>query len=106
MSPIQVVITKEEQKAIKELRRCAKKWPETLQLFSWSGNLVVMKDHDGRRAILGSIHGIQNDGGDPDCGESPGEVMYEHEYEVVKEATVNCSARESRDGHEPDRGGG
>jgi len=68
----QITITKEEQRAIASLRRLAKKWPETLQLFGWSGSLVVMKktkefyEHfpDGAVPVVASINGIHCDGGD------------------------------------------
>ena len=60
-------LTPEEASAIKSLERLAKRWPETLKLFSWSGSLVVM-DSDmepGSDAVLRWIVGINNDGGDP-----------------------------------------
>ena len=57
-----VTITKEEQKAIRKLENLAKKWPDTLELFSWSGTLCVIKD----QSIITSIAGISNGGGDPD----------------------------------------
>lgn len=62
-----VVVTKEEQRAIKSLQRLAKKWPGTLELFSWSGALVILKKgSDGRDCNIADITGIYNDGGDPD----------------------------------------
>ena len=82
---IQVVITKEEQKAIKSLQRLAKSWPESLILFSWSGSLVVMREVSDRRADVASVHGIRNDGGDPDHGEGDGAMMDADEYEIVYE---------------------
>ena len=73
-------LTKEEQKAISSLRRLAKRWPDTLWLFSASGTLFVMrKNGDGQHAfgggnpsssgvdpyyIVTTISGIENDGGD------------------------------------------
>ena len=69
-------ITEEERKAIASLKRLAKKWPDSLWLFSASGTLCVMKyDEDGRRAVtsvggvdqnycVDTVDGITNDGGD------------------------------------------
>jgi hypothetical protein len=37
------IITDEEEKAIRALKRIAKKWPESLWLFSASGDLFVMR---------------------------------------------------------------
>jgi hypothetical protein len=68
--------TDEERRAIASLRRLARRWPESLWLFSASGNLMVMRARqDGSHAklsnngvdpdyILGQIYGIPNDGGD------------------------------------------
>jgi len=53
--------TKEEAAAIRSLKRIAKKWPDTLWLFSANGTLCVMKKNDlGERAMLST------DGVDPD----------------------------------------
>jgi hypothetical protein len=63
-----VRITAKEKEAIADLQRLAKKWPKTLKLFSWSGNLTVVKPGNGRtfgQAVLTHID-IPNDGGDPD----------------------------------------
>lgn len=61
-----VEITKEEQSAIRSFQRLARKWPKSLELFSWSGSLVVTKaGSEGRQVIVENIHGIRNDGGDP-----------------------------------------
>ena len=58
-------LSKEEQKAIASLERLAKKWPETLELFGWSGSCYVTKSlGDGRRGLVTSIS-IVCDGGDP-----------------------------------------
>lgn len=69
-------ITKEEQNAINTLNRLAKRWPESLWLFSVAGQLLVMrKGPDGEhvQSETGSvcpdhevahIAGIDNDGGD------------------------------------------
>lgn len=62
-----VVLTKKEQQAIAELEKLAKKWPQTLELFSWSGSLrVFKKDANGVDCDVGGVIGIPNDGGDPD----------------------------------------
>lgn len=66
--------TPKEEKLIDSLKRLAKKWDKDgsdLILFSWSGSLVVAKisaDTTGHfeDAVLESIYGITNDGGDPD----------------------------------------
>jgi hypothetical protein len=65
-----------EAQAIAALKRVAKRWPDTLWLFSASGTLTVMRkpaggchamdqegsmDHD---YIVDTIPGIDNDGGD------------------------------------------
>jgi hypothetical protein len=60
-------LTDEERRAITALHRLAKRWPQTLKLFSWSGSLCVMRVgvSPSNDAILTSISGIPNDGGDP-----------------------------------------
>jgi hypothetical protein len=70
-----IKLTAEEKKAIAALKRVAAKWPQSLWLFSASGNLCVMRyGPDGKRAMDGSsvdqaykidqINNIPNDGGD------------------------------------------
>lgn len=70
-----LIPSEEERKAIASLKRLAKKWPESLWLFSASGSLCVMKAlPDGGRAHTndGGFHpdfcldkiNISNDGGD------------------------------------------
>ena len=69
-----VPCTQAEDKLIDSLKRLAKKWQKDgtdLILFSWSGSLVVAKmsaDTTGHfeDAVVESIYGISNDGGDPD----------------------------------------
>lgn len=68
-------LTIEEERAIASLRRLAKTWPRTLKLFSAAGSLIVIPNDDtiwdesGERlredAVLETITGIPNDGGDP-----------------------------------------
>lgn len=70
-----IELTKKEESAIASLKRAAKKWPDTLWLFSASGTLCVMrKDKDGNYArgqdggvdpdyVVATIN-IENDGGD------------------------------------------
>ena len=75
-----IKITTREQKAIKSLERVAKNWPKSLQLFSWSGTLVVFKKlENGLWAQVDSIPGIPNDGGDPDYGS---EVEFEDNFDI------------------------
>ena len=73
-TPTGVPCTPEEEKVIDSLKRLAKKWDKDgkdLILFYWSGSLVVAKisaDTTGHfeDAVIESIYGIPNDGGDPD----------------------------------------
>lgn len=65
-----------EEQAIRALERLAKRWPDTLWLFSASGTLCVMrKGKDGEHVSksndgvddayqVTTILGIDNDGGD------------------------------------------
>ena len=85
---ISVPITKDEQSAIKALQRLAKKWPDTLGLFSWSGSLCVVKTPAeevgklrSKTVVVESVMGIRNDGGDP----SSDEMYFDHEVEIVFE---------------------
>lgn len=70
-----VELTEQEEKAIRALKRVAKKWPDTLWLFSASGSLHVMKkDEMGDCAVTErggvdqkysvTVIDIENDGGD------------------------------------------
>jgi len=84
MAKLEIIVTKEEQRAIALLKQLAKKWPKSLELFSWSGSLVILKEKNNRDAVIDQIIGISNDGGDPSCG--PGqEVYYDNEIEIVYE---------------------
>ncbi len=71
-------LTANERKAITGLQALAKRWPRSLTLFSWSGNLVVFKSDEWAEHcakgpanigasdhIVARISGIPNDGGDP-----------------------------------------
>lgn len=68
-------LSPEETRAIAALKRLAKRWPESLMLFSWSGTLCVVRvkedgesplhGADPNSAIIDTINGIRNDGGDP-----------------------------------------
>ncbi len=67
-------LTGDEARAIASLQRLARRWPQTLTLFSWSGSLVVFHSADmdavadggrGNDLILDDIVGIPNGGGDP-----------------------------------------
>jgi len=68
-------LTKEEKKAIAAIKRVAKIWPDSLWLFSASGNLTVMrKGENGEKVHLDNCGfdqkhivdyiDIDNDGGD------------------------------------------
>ena len=73
-----IILTKEEQKAIKSMQRLAKKWPKSLSLFSFSGSLIVCKYSDDMiDCAVSSIDGIRNDGGDPENVEQSPEIHYE-----------------------------
>jgi hypothetical protein len=64
-------LTDSERKAIASLKRLAKRWPQSLMLFSANGSLHVMPNVgcEGGRGrdndeIIATIYGIPNDGGD------------------------------------------
>lgn len=67
-------LTNEEAKAIRALERVASHWPQTLKLVSMGGSLHVIHTEDPRYhdllshlrgdAVLKTIFGIPNDGGD------------------------------------------
>ena len=64
------LLAADERRAIASLQRLAKRWPQTLMLFSWSGMLCVMpngfdREDDPDGAVIATIQGIPNDGGDP-----------------------------------------
>lgn len=56
-------LTKSENQSIRRLQELAEDWPDTLQLFSWSGALCVVRISDGE--VVTTVDGIPNDGGDP-----------------------------------------
>jgi hypothetical protein len=63
-------LTGEERNAITALERLARRWPQSLMLFSWSGSLCVIRNGDALlddpgSAVIAQIDGIPNDGGDP-----------------------------------------
>lgn len=70
-----IALSPEERKAITSLRRLAKRWPDTLWLFSGAGAVAVMRRReDGEKAmtetgafdpayIVATVD-IPNDGGD------------------------------------------
>jgi hypothetical protein len=67
-------LTDKEAAAILAIRRVARNWPQTLTLVSMGGGLHVIHGDDPRyhdllshlrgEAVLATIHGIPNDGGD------------------------------------------
>jgi hypothetical protein len=65
-----ILITTEEAKAIRCLKRLAKKWPQSIGILSHAGSLVVTKTNSlGIRATVSFVEGIPNDGGDPSADE-------------------------------------
>ena len=75
-----------EAAAIRSLQRLAKKWPQSLHLFSWSGSLKVTKRNSNDiDAAIADIDGIPNDGGDPELEPStPGDTFWiDTEPEIV-----------------------
>jgi hypothetical protein len=65
------------QQAIKNLQALADRWPAGISLLSANGTLMVIDDKNGR--VLDCIHGIPNDGGDPDFDErADGETYVYH----------------------------
>ena len=81
-----ITITPEEAAAIRSLKRLAKKWPQSLQLFSWSGTLIVIKRNSNDiDAEIATIPGIPNDGGDPQMDpDTPGDTFWiDTEPEIV-----------------------
>lgn len=66
-------LTDGEAKAIRSLERLAKRWPDSLMLFSANGSLKVVRtgwsQHADERMtdehVLADVTGIPNDGGDP-----------------------------------------
>ncbi len=72
-TPTGVQCTPEEEKLIDALKRLAKKRKQDgqdLTLFSWSGDLCVMKNYDleetkASDSVVAWITGIRNDGGCP-----------------------------------------
>jgi len=62
-----IELTDDQKRAIKSLQRLAKKWPDGLSLFSWSGSLCVTLNTPERPVpvVVAHVDGIPNDGGDP-----------------------------------------
>ncbi len=68
-----ITITPEEAAAIRSLKRLAKKWPNSLKLFSWSGSLhVIKRNSNDIDASIATISNIPSDGGDPNESPSAG----------------------------------
>jgi hypothetical protein len=81
-----ITITPEEAAAIRSLKRLAKKWPQSLRLFSWSGTLIIVKrNSDDIDASIAHIPNIPNDGGDPQQGpDTPGDTFWiDTEPEII-----------------------
>ena len=65
-----------ERRAVAALRKLADNWPQSLQLFSWSGSLHVLKPGPQltiNQALVATVMGIPNDGGDPNGSDKPWE---------------------------------
>ena len=63
-------LTDEERRAIASLERLAKRWPQSLRLFSWSGTLCVIRSEadlleEPEANVITTIEGIPNGGGAP-----------------------------------------
>lgn len=72
-----IKVTKEEQKAIASLKKLAKKWPNSLALFSCSGTLNVVKNGEFELVRVIDHINIPNEGGDPDYALDAFEIEYE-----------------------------
>lgn len=59
-----IELTKEEKNAIASLKRLAKRWPETLWLFSASGTLCVMRLGENGEQVHGK--GFAGESFDPE----------------------------------------
>ena len=69
-----MILSDEEKKIIKRLKSVAKKWPNTLWLYSASGSLCIMKKKNGQSVMTkdGYVDSdylvdkidLENDGGD------------------------------------------
>lgn len=72
MDEEEIKLTKKEERAIARLQKLANTWPQSLMLFSQSGDLIILKpskeDNSGGllRYEVGQVIGIPNDGGDAD----------------------------------------
>ena len=76
MDKIDIELTEREEKAIKSLKRLAKKWPPTLWVFAGNGGLHILRTGKNGEVVLtesgavnadygvGSVEGIYADGGD------------------------------------------
>ena len=58
---MKIVLTTEEKKAITALKRVAAKWPQSLWLFSASGNLCVMRNGPDGNSVMRSNGGVDQD---------------------------------------------
>ena len=60
-------LTEDEERAVRSLKRVAKRWPRSLMLYSRSGTLEVhhlTNQPCNEAEPLDTIYGITNDGGD------------------------------------------
>lgn len=64
------VLTPEEARVVRTLKRLAKTWPRNLVLFAGSGDTLSIRRDPGDGGFVGSeyeiefVRGIRNDGGD------------------------------------------
>ena len=68
--PDELALTDEERRAIAALERLAKRWPQSLTLFSTGGSICIVRTDsnfmdDLDAAVITHIEGIPNDGGEP-----------------------------------------
>ena len=79
-----ITITDEEAKVIRSLKRLAKRWPQTLKLFSWSGSLKVTKlNNNGILSVVVDIEDIPNDGGDPSHTPDEDDLWIDTDAEII-----------------------
>ena len=61
MDEIDIELTEKEKKAIKSLKRLAKKWPPTLWLFAGNGGLHILKTGKKGEVVLRDNGGVDSD---------------------------------------------
>lgn len=61
MIKIDIDLSEDEKKAIRSLKRLAKKWPSTLWLFAGNGGLHILKTGKEGEIVLKKHGGVDND---------------------------------------------